>query len=284
MTYSIALDIARRLADADTVPAKLLREKCRLTGRQPTFIIMRYGDPRTWRVAPKTRDGRLTRANHVNRSKVRAIRRKSLKSASRIRDTRRPKDWRHTVNTRPVRLQHLETGRVITAKSIAAFVRRHLPETWEEARYHITPVLDGQRSSHKGWFLPETLAHRVSLRDVYGNTTSLTIREAFKKHGLSARGLVCLLSGKTRATFGGRLILAENATKAFVQPKATKVTRVQLTDGRRTVTAPSLNQAALKAGISVPGVYQAAYGLRAEIDGFRIADVTVEQKRVLADV
>lgn len=115
-------------------------------------------------------------------------------------------------------------------------------------------------------------------------TSPLTIREAVKKHGLSARGLVSPISGKTRATHGNNLILAENATKAFIQPKATKVTRVQLTNGRKTVTAPSLNQAALKAGISVSGVYQTAYGLRSEVDGFRITDITVEQKRVLAEV
>ena len=67
MTYPQAQDLARQLATLETEPAKMLKTMCAQTGCQPTFIIMRYGDPHTWGEIPTKMDGR---ASKISRPKT----------------------------------------------------------------------------------------------------------------------------------------------------------------------------------------------------------------------
>lgn len=264
MTYSEALDIARKLANSTTKAAERLRAKCAESGRQPTFVIMRYGDPRGWvGRLPKKLDAR-----------TRELPAKPV-------GTRVSKDWRWTVRHRPVTLQHAETGQIVNCPSIVAFCAEHVPNASTSDRYHVTPVLDGDRPSFKGWYLPETLAQVVKLRDIYGNVTSHTVRELLTTHGLPSTTVFHLLSGRKRSV--NNLMLAETPVGTDLRPKQTKITEVTLIKGRRVVKGSSLPDAARKAGLATAGLYSAAYGFKESVSGFKVAEVKTERKRIISN-
>jgi hypothetical protein len=70
---------------------------------------------------------------------------------------------------RACKLKNIATGKVISAKSIAAFCKK--VGLIGNERYHLTPVLDGERVHHKGWTTPEKYAELYKARewkDIYG--------------------------------------------------------------------------------------------------------------------
>lgn len=256
MNYSKALDIARSLAGSSTKEANLLREACQTLGRIPTFVIMRYGDPRKWKELPEFIDARTAKRKYTKYN-----------------------------YRRPVRLQNIDTGQISRAGSIIKFCDKYLGGKNKEDRFHVTPVLNGDRPSFKRWFLPETLARKVELRDIYGNVSIISFRDGVKKHGIPPSTLISLLNGRKRAMLSNRVMLAETPVDSKIKPRNYKITRIQIEKGNKTVTGKSVYEVARKAGIkNVNGVYSTGYGFRDNVNGFRVADVTIEQRRVLADV
>lgn len=269
MTYPEALDIARSLTTANTNAARLLRKQCRLSKRQPTFVIMRYGDPRQWRGLPKASDPRS--------------RKRTIKAPAKVWGQRPTKDWRKIVNGRAVRLQHIDSATPVEYATIVEFCARHLPGKSDP--YHVTPVLNGERPSFKGWYLPETLVREVQMRDVYGNLVSFKVRDA-KQYGLTPRTVCSMLRGKRDGAKQGRIALADTVPARGLLPisKRPKITSVTLVKGKRVVTASSLPKVAIKAGIqtSIASVYAMAYGLRDEVRGFRLKAIKTEPRRVFS--
>lgn len=249
MTYSNALDIARALANANTKAAKLLRAMTKKTGRVPTFIIMRYGDPRKWRDLPRIRDHRELRY----RSKY--------------------------TKTRLCHLVNLD-GREIRADSIADFCdKAGLPKV---NRFHITPILNGERMSLKGWYLPETLARKVELRDIYGNVTTEVVRDLITTNRMKSATIRRLLEGANKSALDSRVMLADTPVNAPIAPRALRITKVKLIDGKRVYTGQSIPEVARKAGITnLPALYSIAYGFRDHFKGMMIKEIEVERKSVL---
>lgn len=284
MTYSQSLDIARSLASADTKAARLLRAMVKSTGRKETFIIMRYGDPREWDDLPTKRDTRTkAHTKSVSRpSKMTGVTKGTqtyIKQGKVVTWTRRTKDWRSIVKTRAVSLEHIN-GRKLSAPSIVIFCER--AKLKGNARYHITPVLDGDRPSYKGWYVPGYLSRAIEVRDVYGNLSTVTVRDLLTKHGLKQTSVSRLLSGERRAVMGDRLMLAETKVDTTLAPRAIQTTKVKLTDGKRVFTGRTIGEAARMAGVQPQqGLYATAYGFRDEYNGLSIKEIEIERKSVL---
>lgn len=268
MTTQQAINLAATITQRHPKVDRLLRAKCRETGRARSFIIMRFGDPREWGdTIPK---GRLKPLKvGKQRFRTRATYRAWAKTSG-----RKGEGLRRCV------LQHITSGRIIRASSIVAFCRK--ARLTGNARFHITPILDGQRLSYKDWFLPSTLATKLNLRDVYGNVyKGVTIREWVKKHGLSAHMATKLLRGdKTRAA-SGRLALASTEDTGFIKPRSTIVTGVTLRKGGHIIKADSLPSAAARLGLYPSSLYPLAYGVTDTVAGYKLTHVKTEQRMVL---
>ncbi len=318
MTYSNAQDISRALANDKTQAAKWLRAMCKSTGRLSTFIIMRYGDPRQWSSLPTLKDNRMRSKRKPRTDKTalkiaeevfaangqaavalrRRVRFHTKKGTSAkwaltyvIKKAGDPREWREvTKNLRSKKarrelsvarecvLEHID-GRVIKANSIVHFCERAgIPDS----KYHISPILDGKRVTHKGWYLPETLARKIELRDIYDNVSTHTVRELLVEHKLGKNTVGALLDGRKKTVMNSRLALADTPIDAKVRPNPIKTTRVTLTKGNRTFTGKTICEAARAAGVtSLPNIYKAAYGFREEAQGVRVKSVEVERRSVL---
>lgn len=283
MTYSNAFNIASKLSNANTPAAVLLRIKMKETGRRATFLIMRYGDPRQWRRAPKPVDERVQRSQLTAKRMTKIAVKKPIKmdfvrKGKRLRFTRKTKDWRRIVKTRPCVLEHAMTGRVVKAPSIVAFCAK---ARLKHSKYHITPILDGERVTHKGWYRPDFLDGKLALKDIYGNAYQMTVREWIRR-GQSGVQAYRLLSGKTRSEVGSRIMLASTEVTSPLRPRDCHTVQVKLTDGKRVFTGTSIHGAAQAAGHSQAGaLYQVAYGFRDEARGLRVKSVKMAKKRVL---
>ncbi len=316
MTYPQAQEISLELATSNSHASAMLRSMCEQTGRVRTFIIMRYGDPRQWKGIPFRRDGRAARITRPSsphgaskiigevfvengraavalRRRARAMKRIGCKDPIMyvvMRDGD-PRQWREvTANlkskkarkalslARTCELEHPKSGRRIRAASIVEFcAKAGIPNS----RYHITPILDGSRLFHKGWYLPAFLDRVLDLKDIYGNVSQLTVRE-WVKRGHTAAQANRLLTGQTRSEKGSKIMLASTVVDSLLKPRDTMITQIKLTDGKRVFTGDSINAACQNAGLSQPGnVYQMAYGFRDEARGLRVKSVKVAKKRVV---
>lgn len=283
MTYPEAQQIALDLAFSDCEAAKMLRILCDQTKRKATFIIMRYGDPRTWTKLPSRVDGRSSRVNRVMDRTVKVTRKVAdqvdyVRSGTQITATRRTKDWRVTLKTRPCVLEHAMTGRVIEAPSIVVFCEQ---ANLKHSKYHITPILDGHRVHHKGWYLPAFLDQILHLRDIYSNEYQITVREWIKS-GRTGGSAQRLLTGEKRAESRHQIMLASTTNDSQVRPRPNKITQVEVTKNGQIYTGASIKEAGTKAGLkSYHNLYSVAYGFAEEAQGVRIKSIKVEKKRVL---
>lgn len=266
MTTQQAINLSKTLASLDMKANQLLNAKCRENGRSRTFTIMRFGDPRKWDVLPK---GKLhppgARGNRWN------------EVPDDLRDGRALHDADYH---RPCTLERLDTGRRIRAKSIVEFCRKARMKGGNH-RFHITPVLNGTRAHHKGWYLPKTLNTVLDIRDVYGNVRSLTVRDWITKHDLSVSAASRLLSGARHSVHGG-IMLASSPDKAIIKPRADYTTLVTIQKGAHKVSAPTISQAAAKAGLHPHSLYPVAYGLRPDANGYRITAIKTAKRSILS--
>lgn len=241
---------------------KLFDAKCRESGRSGTFIVMRFGDPRKWKEMPKGK------VKSIMRGKMRFHSRKTYMSLHR--------------RERLCVLENIDTGKIVTTHSISDFCRESgLAKLNPNARYHITPILDGDRPSYKGWFLPETLKKVIKLRDLYDNVYEMTVKEWIQKHGTAGSALK-LLTGTKKFISNNRLTLASSPIDRFLQPRTHKITGVTLVKGNRIVRGKSMCEVAEKLGVAPVTVYEAGYGFRDNVEGFKIDGIEQERKKVLS--
>ncbi len=261
MTYPQACTIARDLSTLDTNAAHMLREMCEQTKRSVTFIIMRYGDPRSWRRIPQVRDARTLR---TGRTGLRVGTRAWTKKMGRV-----------TV------LEHAETGRVVKAPTILAFCEK--AGLVGCSGVHITPILNGDRPSYKGWYRPDFLDQAFNLKDVYGNEVNTTVRDYIRKVGRKGAGQANrLLTGRKRTMMDCQVMLADTPVKQFIQPRSVKITNVELTDGKRVFRGANLSEVARQAGVNSSNLYHLAYGFREQAYGLRVKSITTEKRQALS--
>ncbi len=188
---------------------------------------------------------------------------------------------------RPCTLQNVHSGRIIKADSIVEFCKEaglKFP-----AQYHVTPVLDGARPSFKGWFLPETLARKVDLKDVYDNEyKDVSVHDWLRRKShapaLGKSSIFHLITGKKRAIGGGKIMLASTPNDSPIRPKAYKIRSFVITNGKKTIHGTSILNAAKKAGLNPSDVYSLAYGFRDQVNGYEVQKLTTEDKVVLTNV
>lgn len=273
MTYSEAQSISETLLKGDTQPARLLKRACATLDKTPTFIIMRYGDPRKWDELPKKVDKRL---DYTYRKSVirKATRSKSTKTTNLV------KEWKRPVSVRPCALEHLN-GRIIRASSIAEFCRKANLRNPSD-KFHVTPVLDGDRPSFKGWHLIGVLSRKLEVKDVYGNLTKVTVRELIGRYKVKMGSVMSLLDGRKKSILNNRVMLASTEIHSPLTPKNYQTTQVKLTDGKRVYSGKTICEAARNAGMTaVASIYPVAYGFRDSFRGLTVKSVEVEKKRVL---
>lgn len=102
--------------------------------------------------------------------------------------------WNHT-KKRKVKLQNYKTGEIVEANSICEFCEK--VGLRGNHKFHITPVLDGERFHHFGWALPSDLDEEIILEDIHGHEYRIKNLIHFcKEHGIGIRRLKKLIGGE----------------------------------------------------------------------------------------
>ncbi len=100
--------------------------------------------------------------------------------------------WR--CSTRKVDLVNFDTDERIKANSISEFCR--LAKLLGSDKYHITPILDGERIHHKNWCLPSLLEIKAIFVDLhYNEYTLVDLLKLRRKYQLTLSSLVKLING-----------------------------------------------------------------------------------------
>lgn len=137
---------------------------------------------------------------------------------------------------RKTHLVNFNTGEEIQTNSISEFCRR--ANLNKNDKYHMTPVLDGERLTHKGWVLPSLLNNRTIICDLNGKEYS--IRELLrikKQFSLTVTSLNKLLSGEISIYKGLHLKYGD---AKFVVPKKYEYT---FSNGESTIKVKNVSAA-----------------------------------------
>lgn len=177
---------------------------------------------------------------------------------------------------RAVCLQHVRTGKRISAPSVAHLARRL---RWgPNGTFHLDNVLKGKRLSHYGWGVPEILNAPLQLKDVFGNRYEETVVSVLQKVGAQA-------ANKLRRTGAYQtLVLADKDLSHVVAPAPDRVTGYlyrkgyQRGPGRPLARIDRLVEAPEKLGISVASANLLARGLRQSIRGVTFIKAHKEAK------
>lgn len=181
----------------------------------------------------------------------------------------------------PVTLQHIESGRKLSAASITAFCRK-AGFKGGTPHFHITPILKGERLSYKGWGRPDVLNQRLKLKDAYGNTYEPSVAELILNR-VGAFTIRRLQAGQQV----GAIAPATVDTSHTVPPNPTKVTRYRFHmgegagRGNPTVVADTIKGAATRLGISPARAGYLVHGLAGSVKGATFLGAETTQRRVL---
>lgn len=148
---------------------------------------------------------------------------------------------------RAVTFQHLRTGRIITAPSVAAFARRARLGLY--GKYQYDNVLKGYRLHVRGWGLPERLNQRVAVKDVWGNRWEGSV-EDLRCH-VSATAANRLARGEAI----GNLLPADLPVPATMGKRPLYATHYALRKGRRIYRGATLRGVGKQVGLSVCTVW-----------------------------
>lgn len=256
LTYAQAVKIATGLINKQTKPATLLSDLVKKTGRQPTFLIMRHGDPANWRAAPSQRKKR---------------------AASAILPKLTP--WGKEPLEGPFALRHLKTGRTVTAKTVKELAKKAKIPSDNTSIVNLDHVCAGRHHSAHGWYRKEVLDAKVTLKDQFGNEyPTLSVRDLSLKHGISPSTAINLSTGR-RAFFKG-LTLASTPIHSVLRPRNWRFTEVAVKRDGATIKAKSIPALADKLGVSPSDLYQMAYGFKTRED-MEFINIEIEKKAIL---
>ncbi len=177
----------------------------------------------------------------------------------------------HSRRPRAVIMQHIRTGRIISAPSIAAFVRR--ARLGRYAQFQFDPVFKGEKLSLHGWGLPHVLNRHLSFKDVFGNRYEGTVCELRKR--LSSRVIKCLLRDQPIAS----LAPADYDYGAVLPVKTHVATEYAVKHKGRVYRGATLKAVGRQAGISHVAVWALTHGQRSVVKGVRFHSVKTRQRR-----
>lgn len=178
---------------------------------------------------------------------------------------------------RPCALENIHSGRIIRASSLIGFCRK--ARLWGNSRFHITQVLNGARPSIRGWYPVGTLRRKIELADIYGNLYRLPLKTLIKRYGMHPSSITGLLDGRKRVF--RNLTAMDRPIDGYLKPRGFRVTGVTVTNGRRTIRAKNLTEAARRAGVCFTAFHPLAYGLKEEVSGYRLVRFDTAKRRAL---
>lgn len=153
---------------------------------------------------------------------------------------------------RAVTLQHLRTGRVITAPSVAAFARR--ARLGPYGQYQYDNVLKGYRLHVRGWGLPERLNQRVAVKDVWGNRWEGTVEDL--RCRLSATAANRLASGKA----SGNVLPAHLPVPSDMGKRPVRAVRYTIVKFGLRYSGETLKATGKQIGLSPTSVWMLVHG------------------------
>ncbi len=184
---------------------------------------------------------------------------------------------RGTLRARKITVQHLATGRILTAPSVTALARRL---KWgPNGPYHFDNVLKGNRLVHRGWGVPTLLNQRLALKNVFGNRYDASIGELTAKLG-ARRTNKLRRQGST-----GALVEVSKDLSHVLAPKSYRVEGYLFHrsgysgSGTPLVRLDQLSEAPERLGISYHSAWQLSRGLAQSIRGVTFLKAYTAQRR-----
>ncbi len=191
----------------------------------------------------------------------------------------------HSIKTKPwtlprkCELVNVRTGKTLKANSITEFCKK--ARLYGNSKFHLTPILDGNRLVYKNWMRPEVyhlFSQKVNLKDFYGNKYSLTGFQLRGKLDLTTTylGAYKFLTGKVKSYRG---LYLENTPINQIKPNK-KIGKVYLRKGNR-IYCTTTSRTDEKHGISYRSVYDLVRGKHAVRKGFEFDHAEYKQQSVL---
>lgn len=176
----------------------------------------------------------------------------------------------------PCTLVNVVSGRTISAKSITEFC--HKAGLGKLAKYHITPVMQGQRLHYRNWTMPGVADKRLDLKDVYGNRYQTTVGKLMANRTFSTQAIRRLANGEV---FQG-VSRADIQTDGTISPRAVRVKQYALrTKSGLVVKGQRLKDVADQTGISMHSAWLLTRGFTSSVDGVTFHRVKTEQRQAL---
>ncbi len=182
---------------------------------------------------------------------------------------------RGTLRRRKITVQHLATGRLLTAPSVTALARRL---KWgPNGRFHFDNVLKGNRLVHRGWGVPTLLNQRLTLKDVFGNRYEASIGELAVKLGAGPTNRL------RRQGSTGALVEVSKDLSHVLAPKSYRVEgylfHAARGRGSPLVRLTKLGDASERLGISQNAAWRLCHGYAQSIRGVTFLKAYTTQRR-----
>lgn len=178
---------------------------------------------------------------------------------------------------RAVMLQHIRTGRIISAPSVAAFCRN--ARLGRNARFHFDNVLKGKRLEHRGWGLPATLNHQLQLKDVFGNTMEGSVSQLRRR--FSSTSLRRFMAGRQV----GAIAPADHDFSHALPSKTYRVKSYRFRDAHGSlIQGNQLKDVAARTGSGIGDLSMVARGLKPAVNGVTFVGAKTEPRSAFAAI
>lgn len=174
---------------------------------------------------------------------------------------------------------NIKTGKIILAKSVFEFCKT--ARLNGNDKFHIHPVLEGERLHHKNWTTKETFDKLNTLygfKDIYGNSYQYSLLE-LKNSGFASLGILLKLIEGKRNSYKG-LFLSDREVN-FIPPRDYKVNKYYFKKGNRSYCAETLKEFEELHGVSSRSLWDLKSGRIDQCSGFVFDKVVTEKRSVL---
>lgn len=179
---------------------------------------------------------------------------------------------------RPCKLENIYSGRIIESDSVFNFCRE--AKLYNNAKYHIFPILEGERLSYKNWFLSDVLNKKLELVDVYGNKYNLTVKQLILKYKLSPVYTRRLLNGQSVYGLHPKKNF-EKLENNIIPVKNYTIKKYVFSKGKKIVSGKTMEEIGNKIGRSIAPIWNVVHGFKESQDGYKLKEIIFEPKSIL---
>jgi hypothetical protein len=172
-------------------------------------------------------------------------------------------------------LVNKQTEQIISADSISDFCKK--AKLLKNDKFHITPILNGDRPSHKHWVLPSVFYKKICLKDIYGNIYKDSIRNFIFKNGLTFQFIWKLINNKKMVSNG---LMLKNTNINHININSYIINNYKFLSPKNKIVKLKTIRKSLK-DISYHSLWSLSRGKYEKIKGYKFLSADIQKKSIL---